>query len=247
MATAVERPRARTEGLVIKALPDEVLVHDLARHRTHCLNGPAAAVWRLCDGQRTLGQIARQLGQAPEARWSDEAVRLALDELGRAHLLTDVLTGRPDAGGMTRRQTLQRLAAAAVVVPTVATIVAPRAADAQSVPGAPGTPGTPGTPGVPGTPGAICAPAGQPCRSIGNPSAPLCCPDLLCGSSPIVAPNACITLAGPQPPVTPEPTCAPLGELCRSLGNPNAPLCCPDLLCGSSPILAANRCYSLST
>ena len=61
MATALERPRARTEGLVIKALPDEVLVHDLARHRTHCLNGPAAAVWRLCDGQRTPGKIARQL------------------------------------------------------------------------------------------------------------------------------------------------------------------------------------------
>ena len=132
MATAVERPRARTEGLVIKALPDEVLVHDLARHRTHCLNGAAAAVWRLCNGQRTPAEIARTLTQTPEGRWSGEAVRLALDELGRAHLLTDVLTGRPAAGRVTRRQTLQRLAAAAVVVPAVATIVAPRAAQAQS-------------------------------------------------------------------------------------------------------------------
>jgi hypothetical protein len=163
MATAVERPRARTEGLVIKALPDEVLVHDLARHRTHCLNGPAAAVWRLCDGQRTPGEIARQLGQAPEARWSDEAVRLALDELGRAHLLTDGLTGRPDAGGVTRRQMLQRLAAAAAVVPTVATIVAPRAAQAQSQ---------------------SCIPDGQPCPP---PNLFSCCsgscsgPPLLCG------------------------------------------------------------------
>ena len=131
MATALERPRARTEDLVIKALPDEVLVDDLARHRTHCLNGAAAAVWRLCNGQRTPADIARTLAQAPEGRWSDEAVRLALDELGRAHLLNEVRTGHPDAGGVTRRQTLQRLAAAAVVVPTVATIVAPRAADAQ--------------------------------------------------------------------------------------------------------------------
>jgi Coenzyme PQQ synthesis protein D (PqqD) len=176
MATAVERPRARTEGLVIKALPDEVLVHDLARHRTHCLNGPAAAVWRLCDGQRTLGQIARQLGQAPEARWSDEAVRLALDELGRAHLLTDVLTGHRDAGGVTRRQTLQRLAAAAVVVPTVATIVAPRAADAQSVAAGP-----------------LCATVGQECQSLTNLGAPPCCTGtgLVCGG-PIGSPNTCI-------------------------------------------------------
>ena len=56
---APERPQARTEGLVIKALPDEILVHDLARHRTHCLNGAAAAVWRLCDGRRTPADIAR--------------------------------------------------------------------------------------------------------------------------------------------------------------------------------------------
>jgi hypothetical protein len=166
MATAVERPRARTEGLVIKALPDEVLVHDLARDRTHCLNRSAAAVWRLCNGQRTPADIARTLTQAPEGRWSDEAVRLALDELGRAHLLTDGLTGHRDAGGVTRRQTLQRLAAAAVVVPTVATIVAPRAAQAQSQ---------------------SCIPDGQPCQII-NFSA--CCsgtcggPPFVCGPTP---------------------------------------------------------------
>jgi hypothetical protein len=158
------RPRARTEGLVIKTLPDEVLVHDLARHRTHCLNGAAAAVWHLCNGQRAPADIARTL------RWSDEAVQLGLDELGRAHLLTDVLTGRPGAGGVTRRQTLQRLAAAAVVVPTVATIVAPRAADAQS---------------------AVCATLGQQCLSLGNPGAPPCCAGLFCGGQ-IGSPNTCL-------------------------------------------------------
>ena len=173
MATALERPRARTEDLVIKALPDEVLVHDLARHRTHCLNRSAAAVWRLCNGQRTPAEIARALAQAPEGRWSDEAVRLALDELGRAHLLTDVLTGHRDAGGVTRRQTLQRLAAAAVVVPTVATIVAPRAADAQS------------------GPSAVCATPGQVCVSLTNPGAPPCCAGLFCGG-PVGGPNTCL-------------------------------------------------------
>jgi hypothetical protein len=164
MATAAERPRARTEGLVVKALPDEVLVHDLARHRTHCLNGHAAAVWRLCDGRRTPADIARTLTQTPDGRWSDEAVRLALDELGRAHLLTDVLTGRHDASGVTRRQTLQRLAAAAVVVPTVATIVAPRAAQAQSQ---------------------SCASLGQSCITFPTPPFQNCCPGLACSGPPL--------------------------------------------------------------
>jgi hypothetical protein len=177
MATALERPRARTEDLVIKALSDEVLVHDLARHRTHCLNGPAVAVWRLCNGQRTPVDIARTLTPGPEGRWSDEAVRLALDELRRAHLLTDVVTGRPEAGGMTRRQTLQRLAAAAVVVPTVATIVAPRAAQAQSGPSVQCPP-----------PGSQCAPTGCPCTVI--LPGPLCCPGTFCGGT--TAPFTCL-------------------------------------------------------
>jgi hypothetical protein len=98
-------------------------------------------------------------------------VRLALDELGRAHLLTDVLTGRPATGGVTRRQTLQRLAAAAVVVPTVATIVAPRAAQAQS-----------------GPTGPLCTPAGGPCTLIGS----TCCPGLACGSNTGGAPFTCL-------------------------------------------------------
>ena len=171
MATALERPRARTEGLVIKALPDEVLVHDLARHRTHCLNHAAAAAWRLCDGQRTPEEIARMLTPGPDGRWSDEAIRLALDELGRAHLLTGVLTRRPDASGVTRRQTLQRLAAAAVVVPTVATIVAPRAAQAQST---------------------VCAPQDQECPGPGFPNRPPCCPGLTCSAPNPNEPGICI-------------------------------------------------------
>src|SRR6185503_7754639 len=99
----------------------------------------------------------------PAGRWSDEAVRLALDELGRAHLLTDVLTGRPEAGGVTRRQTLQRLAAAAVVVPTVATIVAPRAAQAQSQ---------------------SCVSLGETCHIITTPPFNDCCPGLNCTGPP---------------------------------------------------------------
>ncbi len=39
-----EAPRARTSGLVVKVLGDEVLVYDLARHRAHRLNHAAAAV-----------------------------------------------------------------------------------------------------------------------------------------------------------------------------------------------------------
>ena len=54
-------PQARDEGLVIQELPDEVLVYDLDRHRSHCLNHTASAVWRLCDGQKSVSEIAQKL------------------------------------------------------------------------------------------------------------------------------------------------------------------------------------------
>ena len=40
------KPRARTEGLVVTELPDELLVYDLERHRAHCLNPTAALVFK---------------------------------------------------------------------------------------------------------------------------------------------------------------------------------------------------------
>ena len=40
------KPRARTEGLVVTELPDELLVYDLERHRAYCLNPTAALVFK---------------------------------------------------------------------------------------------------------------------------------------------------------------------------------------------------------
>ena len=126
-----EQSRARTSGLVVKGVGEELLVYDLARHRAHSLNRVAAAVWRACDGTRgvaALGQAAsRESGQAVPA----EAVRYALQSLGRAQLLE----GPVEEGGLTRREVIARLGtAAAVALPLVTTIIAPTAAQAQSPP-----------------------------------------------------------------------------------------------------------------
>ena len=39
-------PRAHTDGLVIKELPNETLVYDLKTDEAHCLNQTAALVWK---------------------------------------------------------------------------------------------------------------------------------------------------------------------------------------------------------
>jgi hypothetical protein len=130
MSSKREAPRARTSGLVVKTLPEEVLVYDLTRHRAHSLNRAAAAVWRRLDGRTSIGDLARHLREDLGGAADESAVWLALKELDRAHLLETPLCV-PAAHGLSRRQWLRRVGVAAgtsaVLVPTVSTIIAPHA------------------------------------------------------------------------------------------------------------------------
>lgn len=121
------KPNAREKGLVVQDLADETLVYDLERHKAHCLNRTAAAVWRLCDGKRDEAALARllekDLGTADE-----DVVRLALRDLGRARLLQEPVAA--DAR-LSRRRLIQRLGEA-VALPLVVSIVSPTAAQAAT-------------------------------------------------------------------------------------------------------------------
>ena len=129
------KPIARKQGLVIQELPDEVLVYDLDRDRAHCLNQTAAFVWQHCNGRNSTAQIARTLGQQFDCKADENIVWLALDQLGRSHLLDEP---RVPAGltGMNRRAMVRALGLAAVVaVPVVTSIVAPTPAQAATCKG----------------------------------------------------------------------------------------------------------------
>jgi hypothetical protein len=172
------RPEARRDDLLVEALGDELIVYDVERHRAHSLNGPAALVWRHCDGRTTIEDLAlllqRELGLPSDER----LVRLALDRLGEAHLLRERPVGPADEGRLSRRQVVHQLGRAsgmALVLPAVTSLAVPTVAMAQSaVPGGqrceslgtrfPG-PLQIGAPGVCVAPG-DCSPAG-----VGNRAA----------------------------------------------------------------------------
>ncbi|HEX3083106.1 MAG TPA: PqqD family peptide modification chaperone [Pyrinomonadaceae bacterium] len=126
------KPRARKEGLIVQSLPDETLVYDLDRDLAHCLNQTAALVWNQCDGSRTTKQIARAVSSDLDHPIDENFVWLALDQLGRNHLLIDSAP-LPHVSGMNRREVMRALAvSAAVAIPVVASIVAPMPAQAAS-------------------------------------------------------------------------------------------------------------------
>ena len=119
---------ARETGLIVQEVADETLVYDLERHKAHCLNPTAAAVWRLCNGKRDEAALARLLEKDLGTPAAEDVVRLALRDLARARLLEEPVAAD---GGLSRRRLIQRIGAA-VALPLVVSIVSPTAAQAAS-------------------------------------------------------------------------------------------------------------------
>ena len=124
-------PRARKEGLVVQQLADEILVYDQERFKAHCLNHPAALVWKHCDGKKTASEIAQALRHEVGSPVDEELVWLALSQLGKSRLLTEQVMMPEGQAGISRREVMRRVGiAAAVALPVVTSILAPRAAQA---------------------------------------------------------------------------------------------------------------------
>jgi hypothetical protein len=118
-------PKAKTERLIVREIDGETLVYDRGRDTASCLNELAARVWRECDGETSVSEIATALGEDERAVW------LALHQLTKAQLLTEAIPFPPDMGAAkSRREIGARLGLSAAAF--VTSIVAPMPAQAAS-------------------------------------------------------------------------------------------------------------------
>lgn len=126
-------PKARKDKLIIKELPDETLVYDLESDKAHCLNNTSGLVWKNCDGTNTIGQLARLIEGEVGGKVSNDVVWLALDQLEEFKLLIEPVSKPPTFGGMSRRELVRILgAAAAAAIPLITSIAVPTPAQAAS-------------------------------------------------------------------------------------------------------------------
>lgn len=80
MSQLQHKPRKRSEVLC-QSVEEELVIYDLASARAHSLEPSLAAIWNLCDGQRTVEEIALEL------ETSGDVIALGLRRLERADLL----------------------------------------------------------------------------------------------------------------------------------------------------------------
>src|SRR5580693_7433367 len=94
-------PLARRDDLLEETLGEELLLYDQNSHTAHCLSPTAAAVWRHCDGEHDVNELAELV------ETSKDLVADALHELRDKDLLVDepVLT-QSAIPGISRREAI---------------------------------------------------------------------------------------------------------------------------------------------
>lgn len=138
------KPLARKERITTEQLVGETLVYDLNRHKAHCLNSTAAAVWKYCDGETGVSQMADRLHNELGVPADESIVHMALRQLNAAGLIEAEPVDLPQFPVPSRREISRRLSLrAALVLPLVTSILVPTAAQAASG-GVPQNGGSPG-------------------------------------------------------------------------------------------------------
>ena len=96
-------PRARRDGLLEETLGEELLLYDQDNHTAHCLSPIAACVWRHCDGEHDVTELAELAGA------SKNLVADALHELHEKDLLdTEPPLTESPVSGVSRREAIVR-------------------------------------------------------------------------------------------------------------------------------------------
>jgi hypothetical protein len=127
-----QAPRRIQEEISVQQVGTETLVYDERRHKAFCLNESSSVIWRLCDGEHSIAQIAAVASSELGTSLSEEFVLFAVEELCADGLIEPSSTVEPRRT-VSRRTILQSLGAGgALLLPAVAAIFAPTAAQAYS-------------------------------------------------------------------------------------------------------------------
>lgn len=157
------KPLSRQNNIVVQELENEILLYDLKSHKAFCLNETSALVWQLCDGNKSVAEIAGDLSRKLNSPVNEEFVWLALEQLKKEKLVLNCEKSTEHVNGLSRREVIRKVGSATMVaLPLVSVLIAPKAIYALS----PGCDDTSVPCTVPsGRPNNCCCQNGPQCQS----------------------------------------------------------------------------------
>jgi hypothetical protein len=99
-------PVARHDKFLIQEVGDELVIYDLERDWAHRLNRSTALIWRGCDGQTSIAELATLLEMELRIPVDERVVWLALKRLGKAQLLRAWPTPPAEVVAISRREAM---------------------------------------------------------------------------------------------------------------------------------------------
>lgn len=134
MSQANIKPVSRKGNIVVQEYGKEILVYDLIENKAFSLNETSALIWQLCDGDKTVAEIAENLSGKYDSAISEDFVWLALEQLKKDSLLENSSEISADFGGLSRREVIRKVGFATLVaLPLVSSLIAPMAIQATSL------------------------------------------------------------------------------------------------------------------
>lgn len=126
------KPQSRKQNIVVQNFDSETLIYDLTANKAFCLNQTSGAVWQLCDGTKSIAEIADLMSENLKMPVSEDFVWLAIGDLQKENLI-EVEISQPFFAGQSRREVIRKIGLASMIaLPVISSLVAPRAVDAQS-------------------------------------------------------------------------------------------------------------------
>ncbi len=127
------KPVSRKSNIVVQDFGNEILIYDLTENKAFNLNETSAMVWQLCDGNKTVSDIAGNLSGRFDSPISADFVWFALEQLKKDNLLENASEVSIDFGGLSRREVVSKVGFATLVaLPMISSLIAPMAIHAQS-------------------------------------------------------------------------------------------------------------------
>jgi hypothetical protein len=126
-------PVSRKANLVVQEMDSELLIYDLTENKAFCLNETSALIWQLCDGNKSVDEISKIIGQQLNSPANEDIVWFALDQLKKEKLIENEEELGNYFAGMSRREVIKKVGLGSVIaLPIVAGLIAPVSLQAQS-------------------------------------------------------------------------------------------------------------------
>lgn len=123
---SVYKPIARKSDIVMQEIDDETLIYDIIENKAFNLNHTSAMVWSLCNGARTVADIAKDMTGKLDSVITEDFVWLAVEQLKKDNLLEDCTAIVIPFEGLSRRKIIRKVGLASLVAfPIISSLLAP--------------------------------------------------------------------------------------------------------------------------